>query len=149
MKSTSTSTNYGALSTVRVREGTSATDTTYRTYLKLKVTGLTGTVGSVKLRLQVDGASGSDSKDSGDVYLVNDTTWGESTINWANRPAITTAAIGTAVAAPLGGTILIDLHNAITADGTYTLALAGHSTDSAIYTSKEGGTPATLVFTTA
>jgi PKD repeat protein len=146
VKSTSASTNYGGLATVRVREGTSATDATYRTYLKLRVSGLTGTVTNVKLKLKVDGASGSDSKDSGDVYLVNDTTWGESTLTWANRPAITTAAIGTAVAAPLGGTILIDLHTAITVDGTYTLALASHGTDSAIYASKEGGTPATLVF---
>ena len=147
VKSTSTSTNYGALSTLRVREGTSATDTTYRTYLKLKVTGLTGTVSNVKLKLQVDGASGSDSKDSGDVYLVDDVGWGEPTITWANRPPITTAATGSAVGAPLGSTVLIDLHTAITADGTYTLALASHGTDSAIYTSKEGGTPATLVFT--
>lgn len=147
VKSTSASTNYGALSTLRVREGTSATDATYRTYVKFQVSGLSGTVNDVRLQMKVDGASGSDSVDSGDVFLVADTSWSESTLTWTNRPAITTAAIGSAVRAPLNGTVSIDLGTAITADGTYTLVLASHSTDSAIYTSKEGGTAPQLVFT--
>ncbi len=149
VKSTSASTNYGALGTLRVREGTSATDTTYRTYVKFQVSGLGPAVSDVKLQMKVDGAAGSDSVDSGDVYLVGDTGWSESTLTWTNRPAITTAAVGSAVRAPLGGTVLIDLGTAITVDGTYTLALAGHSTDSAIYTSKEGGAAPQLVFTAA
>jgi hypothetical protein len=58
--------------------------------------------------------------------------------------------VGTAVPAPLGATIDIDLGKAITADGTYTLALRSHSTDSVIYRSKEGSpdSPPTLIFST-
>jgi PKD repeat protein len=149
VKSNSSATNYGSLGTLRVRQGTSATDTTYLTYLKFQVSGLTGAVSGVKLQLKVDGSSGSNSPDSGDVHLIDNATWSESTLTWANRPPILTPAIGSAVNAPLNGTILIDLHTAITADGTYTLALAGHSTDSAIYTSKEGGAPPQLIFTTS
>jgi PKD repeat protein len=149
VKSNSSATNYGSLGTLRVRQGTSTTDTTYVTYLKFQVSGLTGTVSGVKLQLKVDGSSGSNSPDSGDLYLIDTATWSESTLTWANRPPILTPAIGSAVNAPLNGTILIDLHTAITADGTYTLALAGHSTDSVIYTSKEGGAPPQLIFTTS
>ncbi|MGZ4270597.1 MAG: CBM96 family carbohydrate-binding protein [Solirubrobacteraceae bacterium] len=149
VKSTSASTNYGALSTLRVRQGTSATDTTYRTYIKFQVSGLSGTVSDVKLQLHVDGASGSDSVDSGDVFLVPGASWSESTLTWNNQPALPSSPVGSAVRAPLNGTILIDLGTAITADGTYTLVLASHSTDSAIYTSKEGGAAPQLVFTTS
>jgi len=148
IKSTSASTNYGSESTLRVREGTSSSDTFYRTYIKFRVTGLTGTVTGVKLRLTVDGASGSESKDSGEVYLLANNSWSESTLTWSNRPAITGSPVGTAVSAPLGGTIAIDLGTAITADGTYTLALASHSTDSAIYRRKEKSSPPALVFST-
>jgi PKD repeat protein len=148
VKSNSSGTNYGSLGTLRVRQGSSTTDTTYLTYLKFQVSGLSGTVSDVKLALRVDASSGSNSPDSGDVYLIDNTTWSESTLTWANRPAIVTPAVGSAVNAPLNGTILIDLHTAIAADGTYTLALAGHSTDSVIYTSKEGGAPPQLIFTT-
>jgi hypothetical protein len=149
VKSTSASTNYGSQPTLRVREGTSSTDTFYRTYLKFQVSGLSGTVSDVKLRLRVDGNSGSESPDSGDVYLVPDTSWTESTLKWSNAPAISGPPVGTAVPAPLGQTIDIDLGRTITTDGTYTLVLRSHSTDSAIYRSKEGApdAPPTLVFT--
>jgi hypothetical protein len=150
VKSTSATTNYGSQPTLRVREGTSSTDTFYRTYIKFQVTGLTGTVNDVKLRLKVDTSSGSDGPDSGDVYLLSDNSWSESTLKWSNAPAISGSPVGTAVPAPLGATIYIDLGKAITADGTYTLALRSHSTNSVIYLSKEAGNvPPTLVFSTS
>jgi PKD repeat protein len=148
VKSTSAGTNYGSLTTLRVREASISTDPTYRTYLRFQVSGLTGTVSDVRLQLRVDGSSGSDGPDSGDVYLVSGPTWSESTLTWSNAPAIITLPVGAAVAAPLGGTIQIDLHTAITTDGTYTLALKSHSTNSVIYASKEGGSPPQLLFTT-
>jgi hypothetical protein len=127
VKSTSASTYYGGQPTLRVREGTTSTDTFYRTYIKFQVSGLSGTVSDVKQRLRVDGNSGSESKDSGDVYLLSDTSWSESTLKWTNAPAVTGSPVGTAVPAPLGATIDIDLGKAITSDGTYTLALRSHS----------------------
>jgi PKD repeat protein len=148
VKSTSASTNYGSLATLRVREATTSTDSTYRSYLRFQVSGLTGTVSDVRLQLKVDAGSGSDGPDSGDVYLVSDASWSESTLTWSNAPAIITMPVGAAVAAPLGGTIQIDLHTAITTDGLYTLALKSHSTNSVIYASKEGGSPPQLLFTT-
>jgi PKD repeat protein len=148
VKSTTPGKKYGSLPTLSVREATVSGDVTYRTYLKFQVSGLTGTVSDVRLKLKVDGSSGSDGPDSGDVYLVSGTSWSESTLSWSNAPAIVTLPVGTAVAAPLGGTIQIDLHTAITSDGTYTLALKSHSTDTVTYTSKEGGSPPQLLLTT-
>jgi PKD repeat protein len=148
VKSTTPGKKYGSLATLSVREATVSGDVTYRTYLKFQVSGLTGTVSDVRLKLKVDGSSGSDGPDSGDVYLVSGATWSESTLSWSNAPPIVTLPVGAAVAAPLGGTIQIDLHTAITSDGTYTLALKSHSTDTVTYTSKEGGSPPQLLFTT-
>ena len=151
IKSDSPNTNYGTLTTVRVRNGTTASPTTYWTFLRFNVTGVgTNTSPNAKLRLFVV----DDSNDGGTVYrLANTAAWAETTLTWATRPvtglsdpAVTAIKAGGPVAL---GWIEIDLgRSAVTGDGTYNFVLASSSTTSAIYSSREGTNPPQLVVTT-
>jgi PKD repeat protein len=141
VKSTSPSTNYGTLNSLRIRQGTSSTDVTYRTYLKFTVTGLTGPVSGAKLRLfSTDGGP-----DGGSVFRVTDNTWTEAGLTFANAPAIGTTSLGTAGAVGTGVPVEINLGNAITGNGTYSFALTTTSSNSVIYDSREGTTPPQLI----
>ncbi len=125
--------NYGTNVSLRVRSGSSG----YRSYLKFSVSGLSGAVGSVKLRLWVNDAS----PDGGSVYPVAN-TWTESgsgSITWNNAPALPGSPI-TAIGATtaLSTWTEVDLGNAISGDGTYSFAIASSSTNSAIYSSRQG-----------
>jgi PKD repeat protein len=125
--------NYGTNVSLRVR----ASSSSYRSYLKFTVSGLTGPVGSVKLRLWVNDAS----VDGGSVYAVAN-TWTESgtgSITWNNAPALPgspVAAIGATSA--LGTWTEVDLGPAIPGDGTYSFAIASSSSNSAYYSSRQG-----------
>jgi hypothetical protein len=145
VKSNSASSKYGTASTLRVRKDSSSGATNYRSFLRFTVSGITGQVTKVKLRLNVTDAS----KNGGDVFLLPATAngWLEKSITWKTAPALpATPRIGTA-GKVAKGLIEIDLGTAITADGTYTLALAGGGTDSAHYSSREASKPPQLVVT--
>jgi PKD repeat protein len=112
-------------------------------YLKFAVSGITGTVTSAKLRLFVVDPGPA----AGTLYPVADTTWTEGAITWANRPALGGTSIATGGAATLGTWVEFNLGSTISADGTYTFALAGASTDAAWFSSKEGANSPQLVLT--
>jgi trimeric autotransporter adhesin len=140
VKSTSAGTNYGTLSSLRIRQGTSSTDTFYWSYLKFEVTGLSGPVSGAKLRLySTDGGP-----DGGSVYAVSN-SWTESGLTWTTRPALGGTVLGSAGAAPTPGFVEINLGNAITGNGTYSFAIATSSSNSVIYDSREGTNPPQLV----
>ncbi len=91
VRSSTTTTNFGTLTTIRL--GGEGTTTTYRTYLKFNVTGLTGSVTAVKLRLFATDAS----SNIVHVLPVADTSWIESGaggITWDNRPAMGSPEVG-------------------------------------------------------
>jgi PKD repeat protein len=140
VKNTSANTNYGTLGSLQIRQGDASNTTTYRTYLKFDVTGLTGPVSGAKLRLFVTDAS----PDGGRVYRVGD-TWTESALTWNNAPVLPPTSIGTAGSVAAGTWVEIDLGSAITGNGTYSFAIATSSTNSAIYTSREGTSKPELV----
>ena len=152
VKSSSPNTNYGTLDSVRVRAGvaTDATNPIYRTYVKFNVSGITGrNVTSVKLRLFCTDAG----PDGGSVFAV-DSGWVENALTWANAPALPGTPSAPAVAAALNAPVEISLPasavstNGAPADGTYSFALAGASTNSVIYGSRESANPPQLVVTT-
>ncbi len=131
--------NYGADVSLRVRlDPTGA----YRSYVRFAVAGITGTVGSVTLRLFVTDASPS----SGTVYPTTN-TWAESSINWGNGPAATGSAIRSIGATTLGAWVDVNLTGAITADGTYNFLISDGNTNSAFFSSREGANPPQLVIT--
>ncbi len=137
--STAPRTNYATGTTLRVRQGTSSSPTSYRSYVKFNVTGLAAPVKSAKLRLYVTDAS----RDGGSVYSAP-ISWAESTITWNNAPPITGSPLARIGATTLGRWVEIDLGSAITGDGTYAFALASSSTDNGYYSSREGGKPPEL-----
>jgi PKD repeat protein len=147
VKSTSPNTNYGSDTSVRVREeGSCSGLVCYHTYLRFTVSGLSGTVTSAKLRLFVTDAS----PDGGSVY-TDAGGWGESTLNWANAPALSGTGIPIGATAAVGAWVEVEVKSMVTGNGTYEFALKGTSTNSAIYASKEdpAAHPPTLVITTS
>ncbi|MEX1073176.1 MAG: LamG-like jellyroll fold domain-containing protein [Chloroflexota bacterium] len=139
-------TNYGTATSIKVREGTVAAPTTWRSYLKFDVTGITGPVTSVKLRLYVIDQS----DDGGGVYAVG-TGWTETGLTYNNAPVISGASLGSSGTTLAGTYVEISLGaGAISGNGTYAFAIRSASTNNAAYISRESGTnPPQLVVTYA
>lgn len=137
VRSAQPNTNSGSDTTLRVFTGASTT----QSYLKFAVSGVTGPVTSVKLRLFVTDAS----PVSGSVYAA-DTSWSEGTITWTTIPAAGALLAGPK-GAPLGTWIEFDLTGAVGGNGTYSFALLDGSSNTAWYSSKEGANDPQLVVT--
>jgi PKD repeat protein len=127
----------GAAPTIRAYHSSSSD--TY-SYLKFTVSGVTGPVSGVKLRLFVTDASSV----AGKIYAVADTSWTEGTITWNTKPAAG-SLLGSGASAPLGAWVEFDLGAAITGDGIYSFVLKDGSNDAVWYSSKEGANPPQLV----
>jgi hypothetical protein len=140
----SDNTNYGTATSIKVREGTVEFPTTWHTYLMFNVTGITGPVSNVKLRLYVTDAS----DDGGAVYSVA-TSWTETGLTYNNAPVISGSSLGATGTTVLGTYIEINLGaGAITGNGIYAFALKSVSTNNAAYNSREAATnPPQLVVT--
>jgi PKD repeat protein len=138
--------NYGTITTAIVREGDgSSTNPTKRTYLKFSLTGVGATVTAVKLRVFVTDASANTES----VYLASDNSWGETTINYTNAPAIGSTAFGSAVK-PAAGWVEITLDPSVIPPNpaTLTLVLKSSATDSLTISTREDATnPPQLVVT--
>jgi len=143
-KSTSATTNYGTDTTVRLRQGTAASPGDYRSYLRFTVSGLAPTVTSAKLRLFVTDPSAV----GGSVFRTTG-AWTETGVTWASQPTLTGSALATAGATSTGAWVEIDVTPAVTGNGTVELGLSTTSTDSAIYSSREGANPPQLVVTSS
>jgi PKD repeat protein len=133
VKSTSPTKNYGTLTSLRIRNGGTSTDT-YRTYLKFDVTGLSGPPASAKLRLYVTDGS----PDGGSVFAVGN-AWTETGITWANAPAIGGGSLASAGATKNGTWVDLDVTPAVAGNGEVSFALTTTSSNSSYYTSREGG----------
>ena len=144
VKSANVNTNYGTLSTLQVRYDP-ATPNDYKPYLKFAVTGLSGTVTNVKLRLNNTATSNNSGRDVC-VYGVSDTSWTETGITWANAPAV-----GSSLACVHGnqaaGWIDYDLGVPFSSNGTYAFAVFQNTSTSVTYSSKEGANAPQLVVT--
>ena len=142
VRSTAAATNYGSLTTIRLREDPAGD--TYRTYLKFTVSGLTGSVTSVKLRLFATDASPNIAR----VFPVADTAWTEGAINWNNRPAMGTPELGSAAVPTLNAYNEITLSpSAVSGNGVVSFGLTIDGTNSAIFSSTEGANAPQLVVT--
>ena len=137
VKSTS-SRNAGSDTTLRVRNG-AVDGIEYRTYITFTVSGLAGAPTSARLRLFVT----DESPDGGSVFTVP-ATWSEATITWTTAPLISGQSVGHLSASTPGVWVEVDLTSTITGNGTYSFALTSASSNSAIYSSREGGNAPTL-----
>ena len=147
VRSSAVSTNYGTLATIRT--GGEGTSTTYRSYLRFNVTGLTGPVSGVKLRLYASDAS----PNIVHVFPVADTTWielGTGSITWTSKPAMGGTQLGSAAVPTLNGYNEITLNpGAVGGNGLVSFGLTIDGTNSAIFSSREGANHPQLVVTSA
>jgi PKD repeat protein len=138
-------TNLGSNIQLRTREENPVASSTYRSYLRFNVQGLTGAVNTVTLRLWVDTAS------TNTQTVFNTTTlptWPELTTNGTNAPAIGSTVYGSSTASPAGAYKDITLlPSSIGGNGLVTFALKSSGTTSAYFSSKEGAHAPQLVIT--
>ncbi|QEC49871.1 DNRLRE domain-containing protein [Baekduia soli] len=143
VKNTSPTRNYGTATTLQIRQGDASNNVTYHTLLKFDVTGASGPIVGAKLRLFVTDAS----PDGGAIYKVGD-AWTEGAVNWNTAPVPTGSSIATIGGTTAGQWIEIPLGSAITGNGIYSFEITSSSTNSAIYSSREGTNQPELVLPT-
>ena len=119
--------NFGAATRVGLD-----TSPVVESYLKFQVSGITGTVQSAKLRLNVANASDK----GGTVAAMTDSGWTEAGVTYNNRPAIDGPGLATLGAVTAGQWVEMDVTPAVTANGTISLGLKAASNDRADYYSR-------------
>lgn len=129
--------NFGKSTELRAK----STNPEMISYFKFTVTGLSGPA-AVKLRLYVTDPS----PDGGSAFQVTGTSWTETGITYANRPALSGSALGSVAATTVNTTVEITL-GTIPGNGTYSWAIRSSSKDAVRYTSKETTTKPQLVVT--
>ena len=136
-------TNYGTITTMRTREGTGASSSPiYRSYVRFDISGLSGSVSDVKLRLWVTDAS----SDQQQVLAVTPDSWVESgagSLTYNNGPTIDPPGtpLGSAPAPATGAWVVIDLANsAVSGNGSVSFLIRSAGTNSAIFNTKEAAT---------
>jgi chitodextrinase len=130
VKSDAPAGNFGSATTLEVDNGP-----VKHFLLKFNVSGIAGrTVVSAKLRL----SNVNDSSVGGIFYRVPDTSWGETTVNWNNAPAMSGTPVASLATVTPGNTYEVNLTPAVTGDGTFSIKVVSTSTNGADYVSKEG-----------
>jgi len=82
-------TNYGMSTQVQVKENNGVNHNNDRiAFLKFDLSGITGPIYNVTLRLNVTNTPPNAAQNS--LHFVSDDTWSESTITWSNQPGATT-----------------------------------------------------------
>ena len=134
------STNFG--SNVKLRVDSSPT---VNSYLRFDVSGLSGTVATVTLKIYATSALNA----GFEVHALADDTWVESTITSANAPAAA-ALPATSPGAVTNSYVTVTLPlSAVTGNGHVDFVLVGRSTTALALTSRESATPPQLVITTS
>ncbi len=140
--------NYGDKSSTKVDNGV------FRTYLKFRVSGVSGQVTQVRLRLEVGDDESDGSEDGGDLFSVSNnydgtsTAWDEDDLTAGNAPEVAGAAIAQ-IGEVLPATVVeLALGPVLAGDGTYSFAIVSQSTDMVRYVTKEGAQAPLLIIET-
>jgi acid phosphatase type 7 len=142
VKQASPTSNYGTLSYMSV-DG--APDPIEESYLRFTVGGVSDPIQNAKLRVFV---STNATINGPAVYLANN-SWTESGMTWNTKPALLSGPSDNKGSLTTNTWVEYDVTPFLTGNGTYTFALIADSTDGVEFSSREGGTPAQLVITTA
>lgn len=134
----SPSTNAGSDGVLRVK---GQAGSSFQTFLRFDLGTPAGPVTSAKLRLFCTDTSNG----GGSVYPIADNTWSESGINWSNKPALQASPLAVMGGVTEGFWTEIELAPAAVSSGLASFALAGGTTNSAYYSSREGANPPELV----
>lgn len=111
-----------------------------RSYLKFTVTGLTGTVSSVRLRLWVI-----DGTDDGAAWYATGNGWSESTLTWNNAPLVTGGVLADPGVVTIGTWLELDVTAYVRGNGTFSFGAIPMSANAEKFSSAEGSTPPQLV----
>jgi hypothetical protein len=138
--SSSPTSNFGTSTQIRV-DGSP----TVRSYLRFSVSGLTTPVASAVLRVYANSSQSTGYT----AYQESNNTWGETTINYGNAPALGTS-IGSSGAVSSNTWTSVNVTTYITGNGTWSLALATTNSTALSLASRESGANAPqLVITLA
>ncbi len=146
VKSTSPTRNYGNDSELRVRHGSPM----YTSYLKFDIQGVQSQVTSAVLRLYVV----DEGDDGGEVYSVSNdykgraTAWDEDGIVWDNAPAIDGNPLDRAGEAQKKEWLELDVTPAVTGNGVISFGLMNNSSNSVMYSTREGDHAPELILVT-
>ena len=134
------SSNYGSSTALRV-DGSPKV----RSYLKFSLTGLSGTVTKVSLRLYA-----TSSQSTGyDVFSVSETSWTETGITGSNAPAPAASKTGSSGKVSKNTWTTVDVTSLVAGNGTISIALTTPSSTALSLSSREGANPPQLVVTTS
>jgi hypothetical protein len=144
VQSANPTTNY-ATSTLAVDGGG---DPEKDVYLRFPVTGLTGTVTKVVLRVHV--SSGTNNAPA--VYASANSTWTETGLTWNNRPGPTGTVLANAASVATGTFLDYDVTGLVTGNGAASVVLLPESNDDFLIDSRENSVAANrpqLIITTS
>jgi hypothetical protein len=109
------------------------TDPDSESYLRFRVTGISGPVRSARLRLWVTEPT----VNGPAAFTAADNTWAENAITWANRPARALGPTDDKGALTAGSWVVYDVRPFMTGDGTYTFLLVTGSSDAVTFIARE------------
>ena len=129
VRESSPTVNEGSLSVLTARGGTNAD---FQSFLRFRVTGVSGPVTSAKLYLYAhDGTV-----DGPRVYRTSN-EWSESRITWGNKPGPIGGNLADLRAVPANTWAILDVTAAVTGNGTFNFVLGTGSTDTFSASSRE------------
>lgn len=126
-------TNFGGDADIRVGAEANG-DPSRISYLRFNVAGLTGTVMSAKVHLQVMNNGG-----GGGIRKVSDNTWGELTLNWNNKPVHELAVLSSIGMVSVDQMVIFDVTAAVSGNGVRSFAMVSNVEDGSGYFTKESG----------
>jgi hypothetical protein len=133
------STNNGTLTQLRV-DGSPAV----RSFLRFTVSGLSGTVSSVSLRIYANTAQSA----GFDVYVVASDSWTETGITYANAPALG-SKLGSSGTVSAGAWNTVSATAFVTGNGIYSFAVATSGTTALSLASREATNKPQLIIQTS
>jgi hypothetical protein len=134
--------NFGGAASLWV-DGDTGNGLDRHTYIRVRVSGLTGVVDRAVLRLWITNGT----RDGPRVYPTT-TTWSGRTITWRNRPGATGPAVADAGRLSAGRWASFDVTSLVRGDGSYGFLLRPTSGDGLAASSMQGAHPPRLVVRT-
>jgi PKD repeat protein len=132
--------NFGLATELRAK---TQAGSSYQSFLKFDLATLDGIPTSARLRLFVTDESNS----GGSLYRVTN-GWTETSVSWSNKPSLPATPLATAGCAALGTWVEFDVSAAVLGPDQLSFALAGGTSNSVLYASREGQNPPELVIET-
>jgi hypothetical protein len=114
--------NFGTSSSMQT--DTDDSGTIIQSYVRYSI-GNVGTITSAKLRFYITNGTTS----GPEIRKISDTTWGETTIIWNNKPAVDGAIMGAVGSVLAGGWVEVDVTSHVTSNSVLSFAMVPRSSD--------------------